>query len=86
MREFCFASAPFERRGFRTQVLIQPRYKLSLPSPAIAGVVLAGGAGHFIASMSVTTEQATIGDPTKGKLVVKRADLKNYYQFTGFFL
>ena len=45
-----------------------------------------GGAGHFIAIMSETPEDVTIGDPMKGKLVVKKADLKNYYHFTGFFL
>ena len=36
--------------------------------------------------MSQTADEVTIGDPMKGKLVVKREDLKNYYRFTGFFL
>jgi hypothetical protein len=84
--EIWYIARAFKRRGFRTQVLIQPLDGLSPPSPAIAGVVLPGGAGHFIAIMSQTADEVTIGDPMKGKLVVKRADLKNYYHFTGFFL
>ena len=84
--EIWYIARAFERRGFHTQVLIQPWDSLSPPSPAIAGVVLPGGAGHFIAIMSETSEDVTIGDPMKGKLVVRRADLKSYYRFTGFFL
>jgi hypothetical protein len=84
--EIWYIARAFKRRGFRTQVLIQPLNGLSPPSPAIAGVVLPGGAGHFIAIMSQTADDVTIGDPMKGKLVVKRGDLKNYYHFTGFFL
>jgi|SRR5579863_896751 peptidase C39-like protein len=84
--EIWYIARAFERRGFRVRVLIQPPDRLSPPSRAIAGVVLPGGAGHFIAMMSETPEEVTIGDPMKGKLVVRRADLKNYYRFTGFFL
>jgi len=36
--------------------------------------------------MSQTSDEVTIGDPMKGKLVVKRVDLRNLYHFTGFFL
>jgi len=84
--EIWYIARAFERRGFRTRVLIQPPNSLSPQSPAIAGVVLPGGAGHFIAMMSETSDEVTIGDPMKGKLVVRKADLKNYYHFTGFFL
>ena len=54
--------------------------------PAIAGVVLSGGAGHFIAIMSQNGDEITIGDPLKGKLIVPRKDLDGTYHFTGFFL
>jgi hypothetical protein len=84
--EIWYIARAFKRRGFRARVLIQPRESLSPPSPAIAGVVLPGGAGHFIAIMSETPEEVTIGDPMRGKLVLRRADLKGYYHFTGFFL
>lgn len=84
--EIWYIARAFESRGFRTQVLIQPPDSLSPPAPAIAGVILRGGAGHFIAIMSQTSDEVTIGDPMKGKLVVKRVDLRNLYHFTGFFL
>jgi hypothetical protein len=84
--EIWYIARAFERRGYRAQVVIQPKENLSLPSPAIAGVVLPGGAGHFIAIMTETSDDVTIGDPMKGKLIVRKADLKNYYHFTGFFL
>jgi predicted double-glycine peptidase len=84
--EIWYIARAFERRGFRTHVLVQSPERLSPPSPAIAGVVLPGGAGHFIAIMSETPDEVTIGDPMKGKLVVRRAELQKYYRFTGFFL
>jgi len=84
--EIWYIARAFKRRGFRERVLIQQPDSSSLPSPAIAGVVLRGGAGHFIAIMSETTGDLTIGDPMKGKLVVKRSELKDQYHFTGFFL
>ena len=84
--EIWYIARAFKRRGFPERVLIQQPGSLSLPSPAIAGVVLRGGAGHFIAIINQTADEVTIGDPMKGKLVVKRVDLMNYYHFTGFFL
>lgn len=84
--EIWYIARAFERRGFRVQVVIQRSESLSPPAPAIAGVVLPGGAGHFIAVMGESAEDVTIGDPMKGKVVIKREDLKNYYRFTGFFL
>ena len=84
--EIWYIARAFQRRGYRARVEIQPVKNLSPPSPAIAGVVLPGGAGHFIAILSQTDKEVIIGDPMKGKLVVKRGDLKEYYRFTGFFL
>jgi hypothetical protein len=84
--EIWYVARAFQRRGFRTSAIIESPDKISPPSPAIAGVVLPGGAGHFIAILNQTPEAVTIGDPMKGKLVINRADLKNYYRFTGFFL
>jgi peptidase C39-like protein len=84
--EVWYIARAFNRCGFRTQVRIQSQGSLSPPSPAIAGVVLPGGAGHFVAILNETPTEVTIADPMKGKLVVKRVDLKSYYHFTGFFL
>jgi hypothetical protein len=76
----------FRRRGFRARFLIQPDSPGNLPSPAIAGVVLRGGAGHFVAVLSQTPDQVVIADPMIGKLAIDRKDLHNRYRFTGFFL
>jgi len=84
--EIWYIARAIKRRGLEASVQIQSPDHLSPPSPAIAGVVLPGGAGHFIAIMNVTADQITIGDPMKGKLVVKKDDLRSAYHFTGFFL
>ena len=67
-------------------MVIRPRADKAIPSPAIAGVVLPGNAGHFIAILNTAEQRVTIADPLKGKLVLASADLPNYYRFTGFFL
>jgi len=84
--EIWYIARAFERRGFNARIQVQQVEDLAPPSPAIAGVVLPGGAGHFIAILSQTDTDLTIGDPMKGKLVVKKTELKDYYRFTGFFL
>jgi hypothetical protein len=58
----------------------------SLPSPAIAGVRLTGGAGHFIAVLSATNSTVTIVDPLSRKVTLRPSDLRRTYNFTGFFL
>ena len=57
-----------------------------LPSPAIAGVLLPGHAGHFIALLTRDGNQVTFVDPMKGKAMLSVAQLKDQYHFTGFFL
>jgi len=84
--EIWYVARAFRRRGFIADFLIQPRERVSPPAPAIAGVVLPGGAGHFIAILSENADEITIGDPLKGKRVVPRKELMNTYHFTGFFL
>jgi hypothetical protein len=84
--ESWYLARAFRKRGFRARFLIETGNPGSLPSPAIAGVILPGGAGHFIAVLSQTPDQVIIADPMKGKLVVERRDLHRMYRFTGFFL
>jgi hypothetical protein len=76
----------FRRRGISARVVIQEPDASSVPSPAIAGVLLGGGAGHFVAVLSSSSSQVTIGDPLKGKLVIPRSELNVRYRMTGFFL
>lgn len=76
----------FRRRGLQARFVFQPPTSTSLPNPSIAGVVLPGGAGHFIAVLNQNSTEVTIGDPLRGRLVLQKADLHNRYRFTGFFL
>ena len=84
--ESWYLARAIRRRGFKARFLIEPENPNSLPSPAIAGVVVRGGAGYFIAIVSQTPDHVVIGDPMKGKLVIDRRDLHTLYHFTGFFL
>jgi hypothetical protein len=76
----------FRQRGFQADFVFQSPDAIAPPSPSIAGVVLPGGAGHFIAVLSENGGEITIGDPLKGKLVLQKAQLGSAYRFTGFFL
>jgi hypothetical protein len=80
-----YLARALRRRGLDVEAHIQSPIG-SPPAPSIAGVLLRGGAGHFIALMSETSDEITIGDPLKGKLVIRKAHLADYYHFTGFFL
>jgi len=84
--EVWYIARALQRRGFDPKVVIQSGDSENWPSPAIAGVVLRGGAGHFIAVMNSAGDLVTIADPLKGKFVFTRAELRNRYHFTGFFL
>lgn len=84
--EIWYLARALRRRGFDADFVVQQRDLISPPIPSIAGVVLPGGAGHFIAIMSQEGGEITIGDPLKGKQIVSRRDLMSLYRFTGFFL
>lgn len=84
--EIWYVARAFRKRGLTADFVIQPPDKISPPAPAIAGVLLPGGAGHFVAILSEDDRDITIGDPLKGKVVVTRAQLNHAYHFTGFFL
>jgi hypothetical protein len=72
-------------RGLAARVVIQKDLK-AIPAPSIAGVILPGGAGHFIAIKSVSDQSVSLVDPLKGSLVVPRDQLGRVYHFTGLFL
>ncbi len=84
--EIWYLARALRRRGIATNVAIRMPGDSTIPSPAIAGVILPGHAGHFIAVLTSDGTQVTIADPLKGKLVLSKKELSNYYQFTGFFL
>jgi predicted double-glycine peptidase len=57
-----------------------------IPSLAIAGVLLPGRAGHFIAILGSDGDSVTFADPIDGKHTMTRAQLLERYHFTGFFM
>ena len=73
-------------RGFATGYSVESSVPTLFPAPAVAGVVLRGGAGHFIALVSRTGGQLTVVDPLKGKFTVSDDELRTRYQFSGVFL
>lgn len=84
--EIWYLARELRREGVETSFVMQAPDSPRLPSPSIAGVILAGGAGHFIAVLDDSPWQTTIADPLKGKLIVRKSELRNVYHFTGLFL
>jgi predicted double-glycine peptidase len=84
--EIWYLARALRRRGMATKIVIQSPEDSAIPSPAIAGVLLPGHAGHFIAVLNNDGTQVTIADPLKGKLVLSKIELAHSYYFTGFFL
>jgi hypothetical protein len=73
-------------RGQQVQFVFEPG--TNWPYPAIAGVrlPLSANTGHFIAVLDRVGDKYVIGDPLEGKLVKSQAELRDSYEFTGFFM
>lgn len=84
--EIWYLSRALRSRRFQTTVVIQPRMGSRRPHPVIAGVLLPGHSGHFVAVLDSNEVETTIADPLKGKVVLGKGDLAHRYDFTGFFL
>ena len=84
--ESWYLARAFNRRGFSAKVIVLPASEDEIPAPAIAGVTLRGGAGHFIAVLDQTASHVTVFDPLKGLVVFEKGELRGKYHFTGFFL
>ena len=74
------------KRGFTATFLKVSPAADEFPSPAIAGVKLAHGAGHFIALLGKNGTNYIVGDPLTGRLVAPLSQIRSEYRFTGFFL
>lgn len=81
-----YLARALERHGLKTQFVKLPPDADELPHPAIAGVVLAYGTGHFIPILGRDGTNYIVGDPMQGREVKSLADLRAEYRFTGFFL
>jgi hypothetical protein len=84
--EVWYLARALVRRGFVVDYQMKRSEQTTLPCPAIAGVTLEGGFGHFIAILEETPDFYIIADPMKGKLALPKNNIANHYRFTGFFL
>lgn len=76
-----------ERHGVKCRYVWSGPRPDVLPHPAIAGVRLGPGMGHFIAIIGETAEHYVIGEPLRGRLTLSKSKLHSSgYEFTGFFL
>jgi hypothetical protein len=75
-------------RGCEVRFALETDANKPWPFPAIAGVRLpnSGNNGHFITVLDRIGDKYVIGDPLEGKLTQTQADLRDSYEFTGFFL
>ena len=88
--ECWYLARALKNRGFTVGYTFLPPEPSELVLHSIAGVRLGGpnGQGHFVAILDETAEDYVIGDPSAGKVRVRKDDLssaENYY-FTGFFM
>jgi hypothetical protein len=75
------------KRGIQSRAVVRKVSDASdILAPSIAGVVLPGGAGHFIAVLENRPDQMVIVDPLKGKQVISPEEVTRRFHFTGFFL
>lgn len=81
-----YLARALRRRGLEVDFQIQPADTGAYPSPAIAGVLLPGRAGHFIAILEGSGDDLTFVDPIDGKHTMARWELRERYRFTGFFM
>lgn len=81
-----YLARALRRRGLDVQFRVQRSLADPIPSPAIAGVVLPGGVGHFIAILENNGRQITIADPLDGKHVLETLTVRDRFNFTGFFM
>jgi hypothetical protein len=81
-----YLARAFINRGIKVEYQLLHDCPSMLPYPAIAGVKLDGGAGHFIAVLGETSTQVILADPLIGKRTLPKNQVASFYHFTGFFL
>jgi len=81
-----YLARALRRHGLKTEFMETSADTGELPHPAIAGVVLSYGTGHFIPVLGKDGANYIIGDPMQGREIKSLAELRSEYRFTGFFL
>jgi hypothetical protein len=71
------------RRGFEAELLAPSTLDAVVP-PAIVGVRVGKGAGHFIALLEQDGDDVVIGEPLQGRLRLSRAAFAKRYAFDHF--
>ncbi len=80
-----YLTRALRKRGLRVRYLDLTDISGGLPSPAIAGVRLEGGFGHYVTVLGKTPEGYLLGDPLEGSVILPQTTLTGY-GFTGFFM
>jgi predicted double-glycine peptidase len=81
-----YLARALRNRGLNARVTVREVNTGSLRALSVAGVILQGGEGHFVAVLSDDSETVTLVDPLSGKMMIKKSELAKRYRFTGFFL
>jgi len=81
-----YLARALKRHGMQVEFQKTATNTDELPYPAIAGVKLSYGSGHFIPIMGKEGANYIVGDPMVGSEAKSLAELREEYQFTGFFL
>ena len=81
-----YLARALRRRGFPVEYVVADRPVTRLPYPSVAGVVLPGGAGHYISVLGETDSAWVVGDPMYGRVTVPKSRPGAAYNFTGFFM
>ena len=81
-----YLARALRKRGFTVEFILADPNVQVFPTPAIAGVKLPQGTGHFIALISSAGTNYVGSDPLTGKFFTSLTELNVDYQFTGFFL
>jgi hypothetical protein len=81
-----YLARALQRHGLKTEFKELPPDMKELPYPAVAGVVLSHGTGHFIPILGKEGTNYIVGDPMQGREVKSLDELRAEYRFTGFFL
>jgi len=71
------------KRGFQVD-FVQPASLEEVTAPAVVGVVLPGGAGHFVTWLGKRDGLFLIGDPLEGRLELRQDQLDRRYRFAPF--
>ncbi len=84
--EVWYLARALRRRGFSVQFRHAESFPERIDSPVIAGVMLGGSIGHFIALLPIEGNSFRVCDPAGTNSVLDRETFLQRYDFTGFLM